>query len=255
MRSQMGFGEGGAPALHDGKLVINWDHEGEDFITALDTKTGKTLWKTDRDERMTWTTPLIVETDKGTQVVVPASGKTRSYDLATGKLLWECAGQTANVIPSAVTGHGLLYAISGFRGHSLQAIRYDRTGDLTDTDAVVWNIKKATPYVPSPLLYDDLLYFFSDNNNILSGYEAKTGTALIDAQRVESLGEVYASPVGAAGRVYLLGRDGRGVVLKKGAQLDVLASNKLNDHFDASPAIVGKQLFLRGRENLYCIAE
>jgi outer membrane protein assembly factor BamB len=255
MRSILGFGEGGSPALHDSKLVINWDHEGDDFITALDAKTGETLWKTARDERMTWTTPLIVKTDKGTQVVVPASGKTRSYDLATGKLLWECAGQTANVIPSAVTGHDLVYAISGFRGNSLQAIRYDRTGDLTDTDAVVWSIKKATPYVPSPLLYDDLLYFFSNNNNILSCYEAKTGKALIDAQRVEGLGDVYASPVGASGRVYLTGRDGRAVVLKKGSQFEVVASNKLDDRFDASPSIVGKQLFLRGHENLYCIAE
>jgi outer membrane protein assembly factor BamB len=255
MRSILGFGEGGSPALHDGKLVINWDHEGEDFITALDTKTGETLWKTARDERMTWTTPLIVKTDKGTQVVVPASGKTRSYDLATGKLLWECAGQTANVIPSAVTGHGLVYAISGFKGWSLQAIRYDRTGDLTDTDAVVWSVKKSTPYVPSPLLYDDLLYFFSNNNNILSCYEARTGKPLIDAQRVEGLGDVYASPVGASGRVYLVGRDGRAVVLKQGSQLESLASNKLDDRFDASPAIVGKQLFLRGHQNLYCIAE
>lgn len=255
MRSQMGFGEGGSPALHGEKLVINWDHAGDDFITALDTKTGKTIWKTDRNEAGTWTTPLVVNTEKGNQVVVPASGKTRSYDLATGKVIWECAGQTANVIPSAVAGHGLVYAISGFRGHSLQAIRYDRTGDLTGTDAVVWSISQSTPYVPSPLLFDDLLYFFADNRARLSCYEAKTGKALIDAQDLEGVGEVYSSPVGAAGRVYLLGRNGSALVIKKGPQLEKLAANTLDDRFDASPAVVGKELFLRGHANLYCLAE
>ena len=255
MHNQMGFGEGGSPVLHGGKLIINWDHAGEDFITALDVKTGKTLWKTDRNEAPTWTTPLVVPTDKGAQIVVPATGKTRSYDSATGKLIWECAGQTANVIPSAVTGHGFVYAISGFRGHSLQAIRYDRTGDLTGSDAVAWSITQSTPYVPSPLLFDDLLYFYADNRARLSCYDAKTGKALIDAQDLEGLGEIYASPVGAAGRVYLTGRNGSVLVIKKGPQLEKLAMNKLEDRMDASPAIVGNQLFLRGREYLYCLAQ
>ncbi|MBI4658388.1 MAG: PQQ-like beta-propeller repeat protein [Verrucomicrobia bacterium] len=254
MRTTMGFGEGGSPAVHGDRLVINWDHTGEDFITALDTRSGKTLWKTDRSEAGTWCTPLVVEHEGKAQVVVPASGKTRGYDLATGSAVWECEGLTANVIPTPVAGHGVVYAMSGFRGNKLLAIRLGRTGDLTGTDAIVWRHDKSTPYVPSPLLYEDLLYFFGGNNNILSCFEANTGKALIDAQRVEGIGELYASPVGAAGRVYIVGRDGRALVIKKSPQFEVVASNKLEDRFDASPAIVGNQLFLRGRENLYCIA-
>lgn len=255
MQSQMGFGEGGSPAVRDGKLVINWDHTGEDFITALDTKTGKEIWKTGRNEAGTWCTPLVVEHGGKAQVIVGATGKTRSYDLATGSQIWECEGLTPNTIPSPVAGNGMVYVMSGFRGNKLLAIRLGATGNLSGTDAIAWRHEKSTPYVPSPLLYDDLLYFFANNNSILSCFEAKTGKALIDAERIEGLGDVYASPVGAAGRVYLVGRDGSTVVLKKGPTIEKLAANKLDDRFDASPAIVGKELFLRGHGNLYCIAE
>ncbi len=255
MRSQNGFGEGGSPAVRDGKLVINWDHVGEDFIVGLDTKTGKDLWKTERSEAGTWCTPLIVEHDGKAQAVVTATGKVRSYDIATGKQIWECEGLTPNAIPTPVAAHGVVYAMSGFRGNKLLAIRLGGTGDLTGTDSIVWRHEKSTPYVPSPLLYDDLLYFFANNNAILSCFDAKTGKALIDAERLEGMREVYASPVGAADRVYLVGRDGSAMVLKKSLQLEKLASNKLDDRFDASPAIVGKELFLRGHQNLYCITE
>ncbi|MBM3840140.1 MAG: hypothetical protein FJ398_19670 [Verrucomicrobia bacterium] len=261
MSTIMGFGEGGSPAVYKDKLIINWDHLGDDFITALDTKTGKTLWKTDRNEPTTWTTPLIVEHGGIAQAIVGATGKTRSYDVATGKQIWECEGLTPNAIPSAVTGHGMVFAMAGFRGNKLLAVRLGGTGDLTGTDAIVWRHERSTPYVPSPLLYDDLLYFFAANNAMLSCFEAKTGKPLIDATRIEALqgagqgGDVYASPVGARGKVFLVGRNGTTLVVNKSEKLEPLATNKLDDRFDASPAIVGKELFLRGRENLYCLAE
>jgi outer membrane protein assembly factor BamB len=257
MQTINNFGEGGSPALHGDKLIVNWDHEGPDFITALNTKTGETIWKTERDERRTWVTPAIIPTTTKTQVVVPGTGKTRSYDLATGELIWECAGlANGNVVPAPVFGHGYVFAMNGQGGNSFQAIRYDRTGDLTGTDAVGWSLQRNAPHVPSSLLYDDLIYFFSSNNGIISCYEAATGKPFLDAHRIEAFQQkqVYASPVGAAGRIYLLARDGTAVVLKKGPQFESLASNKLDDGFDASPVIVGKELFLRGRQNLYCIA-
>ena len=252
-----GFGEGGSPTLHGDRLIVNWDHEGPDFIAALNIRTGETIWRTERNERTTWVTPLVISTATKTQVVVPAPGKTRAYDLATGELIWECGGQArGNVVPAPVFGHGYVFAMSGQGGNSVQAIRYDRTGDLTGTDAIGWSLQRNAPHVPSSLLYDDMLYFFSSNNGILSCYEAATGKALIDAHRIEALQQkqVYASPAGAAGRVYLLARDGTAVVIKKGPEFAVLATNKLDDGFDASPVIVGKELFLRGRQNLYCIA-
>jgi outer membrane protein assembly factor BamB len=249
------FGEGTGPALHDGKLIINWDHEGPGFITALDAKTGETIWKTERDERTTWATPAILSHNNLTQVIVPAPERTRAYDLATGEVIWECGGQArGNVVPVPVVGHGLVFAMSGQQGSIVQAIRYDRTGDITGTDAVAWSVPRNAPHVPSPLLYDDLIYFLAGNRAILSCYDAPTGEPHIDAARLD-MGEVYASPVGAAGRVYLLGRDGTAMVLKKGSTLEVIATNKLDDRFDASPVIAGNDLILRGYRHLYCIRE
>ncbi|MFN3653069.1 MAG: PQQ-binding-like beta-propeller repeat protein [Armatimonadota bacterium] len=255
MRTRNGFGEGSSPALHGDTLVVNWDHEGDDFIAALDKKTGEERWRQPRDESTSWSTPLIVEHGGRTQVVTAATNRIRSYDLETGKLVWECAGLTANTIPTPVTADGVVYAMSGFRGNALLAIRLGREGDLTGTDAIVWSHNKSTPYVPSPLLYHDRLYFLSNNAGILSCFDAKTGKPLIDAERIPELIGVYASPLGADGRVYLLGRNGAAVVIKDGEKLEVLARNKLDDRFDASPVAVGKELFLRGHQSLYCIAE
>ena len=255
MRISNGFGEGSSPALYKNTLVVNWDHEGDSFIVALDKNTGKTLWKNPREERTSWSTPLVVEHDGKPQIVTDATSRIRSYDLATGNLIWECAGLTRNVIPCPVSADGLLFAMSGFQGNAVLAIHLGRTGDLTGTDAIAWSHKKSTPYVPSPLLYDDKLYFFAGNNGVLSCFDTRAGKALIDAERIESLQGVYASPVGAGGRVYLTGRNGATVVIKHADKLEKLAANQLDEKFDASPALAGKDLFLRGREYLYCIAE
>jgi outer membrane protein assembly factor BamB len=257
MRTANGFGEGSSPALHGDIVVVNWDNEGDSFIIAVDKITGKALWKTPRAERTSWSTPLIVEHDGKAQAVTAATAKIRSYDLATGKLIWECGGLTRNVIPSPVAGNGLVYCMSGFMGNALFAIRLGRTGDLTGTDAIAWTHKKSTPYVPSPLLYGDKLYFFSNNHAILSCFDALTGTPLYTEETLENIprGGMYASPVGAAGKVYLAGRNGTALVIKNSDKLEVLATNRLDDKFDASPAVVGNELFLRGRENLYCIVE
>jgi outer membrane protein assembly factor BamB len=254
MRTKMQFGEGSSPALSGDKLVINWDHEGDDFIAAFDKETGKELWRQPREEDTSWSTPLVVQHGGKAQVVTTATRKIRSYDLASGKLIWECSGLTPNTIPSPVAGDGVVYATSGFRGNALLAIKLGREGDLTGTDAIAWSHNRNTPYVPSPLLYNDRIYFFSSNTGILSCFDAKTGQPLISAERVEGLQGVYASPVGAAGRVYLVGRNGTSVVLKQSDKLEVLATNTLDDKIDASPAVAGKDLFLRGREHLYCIS-
>ena len=125
---------------------------------------------------------------------------------------------------------------------------------ITDTDKVAWHQSgEGAPYVPSPLLYGDLLYFTKSRGAILSCVKAATGETLFDQQRLPGLGTVYASPVGAAGRVYIVDLDGNCVVLKRGAKLEVLGTNELGEPVEASPAVVGKQLFLKGRRHLYCI--
>jgi outer membrane protein assembly factor BamB len=254
LRTKMTFGEGNAPALHGDTLIINWDHEGDSFVVALDKHSGDELWRRPRDEETSWATPLVVEHGGRTEVIISATSRIRSYDLKSGEQLWECAGMTANVIPSPVAGHGMVYALSGFRGNSLLAIRLGGKGALTGTDAIAWSLRRSTPYVPSPLLYGDRLYFFSGNNGVLSCHNALTGEALFDSQRVTGLEGVYASPVGAGERVYLVGRNGTTVVIRNSGNFEVLATNVLDEPADASPAIVGRELFLRGRDHLYCIA-
>ena len=255
MRMAMGFGEGSSPALYHDTLIVNRDNEDSSCIIALDKNTGKTLWKKPREERTSWSTPLIVERDGKAQAVVTATGKIRSYDVASGDVIWECGGLTRNVIPCPVADAGTVYCMSGFQGNALLAIRLGRTGDLTGTDAIAWTHNKSTPYVPSPLLYNGKLYFFANNNGVLTCLDTKAGDSLFDAQKLENLAGVYASPLGAAGRVYLIGRNGVTVVLKQSDKLEVLAVNRLGERFDASPTAVGKALFLRGREYLYCLSE
>jgi outer membrane protein assembly factor BamB len=161
-----------------------------------------------------------------------------------------------NVIPTPVTDGALAFLMSGFRGNSAKAIRLaDAKGDITGTPAVVWSMDRDTPYVPSPLLYDGILYFLKTNNGLLTAVDSKTGTPHYQAARIDAIPNVFASPVGAAGRVYIPGREGTTVVLKHGAKLEVLAVNELGDGFDASPALVDGEIFLRGYKYLYCIAE
>ena len=255
MRTRNSFGEGSSPALDGNTVVVLWDHEGDDFIVALDKRDGRELWRQTRDEPTGWCTPLIVSHGGRKQVIVNGTNKIRSYDLKDGKLLWECAGQTVNAIPSAVASQDRVFVMSGYRGNALQALRLDRSGDLTGTDGIVWSHAKSTPYVPSPLLVSDTLYFISNNSALLSAFDAVTGKAHFEAERLDGLNAVYASPVAADGRIYVVGRDGNTAVLRHGPRLEVLAKNHLEDGFDASPAIVGRQIFLRGRQSLYCISE
>ena len=255
MQTRNAFGEGTSPALHGDTIVVNWDHEGEDFIAAFDKRDGSERWRRPRNEATTWTTPLIVEHGGRTQVIVCASDRIRSYDLATGEEIWNCGGLTGNVIPTPIARDGILYATSGFRGAAFMAIRLGRTGDLTDSDAVVWQHAKRTPYVPSAVLADGRLFFHSGNDAYLTILDARDGKPLLDAERIPGMSGIYASPVAAGGHLYFTGRDGAVVVAKIADKLDIVATNKLDEAFEASPAIAGNELFLRGHRTLYCFAE
>lgn len=255
MQVKNAFGEGSSPALSGNTVVIKWDHEGDDFIVALDAQTGNERWRQPRSEETSWSTPLVVEHGGQAQVVTTATRRIRSYDLATGKLVWECEGLTTNTIPTPVAGDGLVFATAGFRGNKLRAIRLGRTGDLTDTDAIAWSHDKNTPYVPSPLLSSGRLYFLASNNAVLSCLDAASGKVLFGPERIDGLQGVYASPISAGGHVYLVGRNGVTAVINDAAKLEVVTTNRLDERIDASPAAAGKDLFLRGHQSLYCIAE
>jgi outer membrane protein assembly factor BamB len=256
MTTRLGFGEGASPALFANTLVVNWDHEGKDFIVALEAKTGQERWRNDRrDEPTTWATPLVVVHEGKPQVVTSGTNRVRSYDLETGKLLWEADGLTDNVIPSPVAAGGMVYLTSGFRGNALLAVRLaGARGDISGTPAAAWRYDRDTPYVPSPLLYRDGLYFLKSNSAVLTRLDARTGQASY-AQRLAGMSNVYASPVAAGGRVYVAGRDGVTDVLEAGPRLKVLATNVLADGFDASPAVVDGEIYLRGQQHLYRISQ
>ena len=250
------FGEGSSPVLYDNALVIVQDHERESFITALDKRTGDVLWKTDRNEGTTWFSPIVVEQDGKPQVITAGTNRVRSYDLATGELLWEGDGLTPNSIPSPVAANGYVYLMSGFRGNAFRGVHLaEATGDITGSDAVVWEYNQDTPYVPSPLLYKGIIYFLKSNNGILTAFNVETGQVYYGPQRLQGVSGVYASIVGASDRVYIAGRGGTVNVIQHGPEFKVLAENKLDDSFNASPAVVGSELYLRGGQYLYCIAE
>ncbi|HEU5163098.1 MAG TPA: PQQ-binding-like beta-propeller repeat protein [Thermoanaerobaculia bacterium] len=250
------FGEGSTPVLYKDRLFYVWDHQRESFIVALNKRTGEELWRVKRDEIDTWATPLVVEQAGVAQVVVAGMNRVRSYDAATGAIVWETAGLTMNPIPSPVSGGGMVFLMSGFRGNSLKAIRLEGAkGDITSTPAIAWTLDRDTPYVPSPLLYEGILYFLKTNNGLLTAVDAKTGKAHYQAQRLDAVPNVFASPVAAAGRIYIVGREGTTAVIKPGPTLEVLGASTLDDHFDASPALVDGEMYLRGVKNLYCVAQ
>lgn len=250
--TRLSFGEGSSPVAHKDIVVLNRDNETKSVLLAFDARTGDLKWQMPRQEVSAWATPLIVDVGGVAQVITNASNRVRSYDLTSGKILWECGGQVANVTPSPVRWGDHVICMSGYRGSAAMSLPLNATGDITGSDKVAWKFDKDTPYVPSALLYGEMLYFNKLNNGILTCLDVRTGKPIIESTRLQGLSNIYASPVGAADRVYFVGRDGTTIVLKRSPTLDVLATNKLDDLIDASPAIAGSQLFLRGQNHLYC---
>jgi outer membrane protein assembly factor BamB len=254
MHSKHGHGEGASPALYGDTVIVNWDHEGPSFIVALNKRTGAELWKRERDEVSSWSTPIVVQHKGKSQVIVSATGRIRSYDLITGDVIWECGGLSHNVVASPVSAMGVVYAGSSYDTRALLAIRLDGArGDITGSEQVVWTSESYTPYVPSPLLYEDHLYVLRHYQGMLTTFDVGKGEIIYGPVRLPGLTNLYASPVAADGRLYFVDQRGTTLVISHGADVKILGSNHLDDHFNASPAIAGRQLFLRGEKWLYCI--
>jgi outer membrane protein assembly factor BamB len=238
--------------------VVVWDHLNGDgsFVVALDKRDGKELWRVKRDEIDTWATPLVLEVNGRAQAIVPAMERIRSYDLSTGAVVWEGEGLTMNAIPSPVHENGLVVLMSGFRGNDLRVVRVaDAKGNIDGTSAVLWSFDRDTPYVPSPILVNGVLYFLKTNSGILSAFDVKSGKPHYQNQRLDGVPNVFASPVSAGGRIYFLGREGTTAVIKAGPTFETVATNVLDDAFDASPALVDNTIYMRGLKHLYAIGQ
>lgn len=255
MKMRLAFGEGAAPLLHGDRLFLVFDHEAESFIVALDKRNGKELWRASREERSSWSTPLAIEHNGRTEIVVSATNKVRSYDPATGKVLWESAGLGANVIPVPVYQNGTVFVMSGYRDPKLMAIKLGKQGDITGSDAIVWSHTRGVPYTASPVLFDNKLYVVTDNG-MVSAFNATTGEPYYHQTRLPKGYNLKASPVGANGKLYVATEDGDVVVMKMGEKFEVVATNHLTDQvFIATPVIAEGEIFLRGQNTLFCISE
>jgi outer membrane protein assembly factor BamB len=254
MQKRGEFGEG-TPTVVDGDtLYLKFDQEQNSHLIALDKNTGKELWRVERAEPSSWSPPLMV-TYNGKRQLIVAGTRVRSYDPETGKLIWECAGLGLNSIPALVSADGVVYAMTGFQNPNMLAIRIDRQGDLTGTDAVVWGTNRGTPYNPSPVLHGGILYFINDSA-MLSAFKAATGEAYYRQTRLPGVYSLKSSPVAVSGKLYIATEQGDVVVAKMGEKFELLATNSMGDDmFIATPAVAGNSLYLRGKSTLYCIRQ
>ena len=162
------------------------------------------------------------------------------------------------MIPTPVSSQGMVYVLCGgaSRDNELRAIDLDLAqGDISDSRALVWSMEKETPYIPSPLLYENQLYLVKRSNGFLSSLNPKTGEAYYLRERLKGIGDMYSSPVGVNGYIYIASLNGKTQVVRHGEVFKPVALNKLDDRFSASPVVVGNDLYLRGEKYLYCISE
>ena len=256
-------GCGASPLLHGDLIIFPYDitSDGEDktvghlkpwdksYLLAVEKNTGKVRWKAGRGlSRVAHVTPQVVAVGGKPQLVSAAGDVIQGHDLGTGELLWTVRTQGEGVVPSVVSGGGLVFTASGFGDPTIYAVRPGGRGDVTRTN-VVWTVKKAVPMIPSFLYHDRHLYTISEGGIALC-LKAETGEVLWQ-ERIG--GKHSASPIYADGKIYFLSETGEGTVIEAGPQFKLVARNQLDEACQASYAISRGRIFIRTEENLYCI--
>jgi outer membrane protein assembly factor BamB len=244
-------GAGGSPVVYKDLLIFNGDGYYEAWVMALDTKTGKVRWKTDRRKPFdqAYTTPLVISVGGRDQLISIGAYRATAYDPGTGREIWHVRYDDGfSNVPRPVFGHGLVYIATGFQVPSLLAVRVGGTGDVTDTH-VAWSLSRGAPYTPSPLLVGDELYIINDLG-IATCVDARTGKVHWQ-QRVG--GNHSASPIFAGGRIYFLSEEGVATVIAPGKTFQKLAVNELDGATLASIAVANGSLFIRSLTHLYRI--
>ncbi len=257
---QMGWGTGSSPTLDGDRLFIQCDNEEKSFLAALDTKSGKELWRVPRPERSSWSTPFVWKTKNRTELVACGNGRVRSYDVATGKQLWELGGLNGQANATPVAGDDMLFLGVGRRGsRPLFAVRAGASGDITLKEGeesnvgVAWFRRQAGPSMASPLYQDGYLYVLEENGGMLSCYNARTGEPAYSRERLPQARGFTSSPWAYDGKIFCLAGDGQTFVVQAGPTFKLLGTNTLDEMCWSSPAVAHGALILRGVDHLYCI--
>ena len=258
----MGFGTGSSPTLDGDRLFVQCGNEKQSFLVALDKKNGEELWRVERAEKTSWSTPFIWHNKERTELVVCGGNRVRSYDPATGKQLWELGGFQGQFQASPVADAELLYVgcANPFGPRPLIAVRAGASGDLTlkagetNNAGVAWSRPQGGPAISSALLYQGYLYILEQNGGFLSCYEAKTGKQVYK-ERVPQAKGFTSSPWAYDGKIFCLDEEGQTSVVQAGSKFKVLGQNKLDEMFWSSPAMAQGTLILRGVDHLYCIKQ
>ena len=240
-----------SPILWNGKLIINGDHDGEAYLVALDHRSGKTIWKTPRPNKTrSYCTPIIRDIDNRTQMILSGSKSVASFDPDTGKQHWIIDGPTEQFVASLVYNGDLLFMTCGFPERHMMAIKPDGKGNVTDTH-VVWRTTRSASYVPSPVSIGDYFLVVSDNG-VASCFIAESGERLWN----ERLPRRHsASVIAANGLAYFLSDQGVMSVIRPGKEFELVASSKLGEECNASPAIFDGKFYIRGDKHLFCIGK
>jgi outer membrane protein assembly factor BamB len=249
-------GPAGSPVLYKDRVFLYQDHQGSSgqqaFVAAFDASTGKTIWETPRTETVGWGTSVVVSVGGRDELVINSQRRVAAYDTATGRELWTVRGMTFEVIPTPVVGENLVFASSGRAGPTY-AIRPGGRGDVTGTH-VAWSSPKGSPFVPSGLVHDGLLYLINDMQSILTVFEAKTGELVYQGRLGVARREGFSvSPVVVNGEVFLTNDDGETFVVKAGRAFELLRTNTLGERTLASPALVDGVWYWRTATSLLAI--
>ena len=243
------WGQASSPVVYQDRLILPCYYPSSSFLLALDKRTGKEAWRTEREKGLiSYSTPLIIETAQGPELVLNTSGDVEAFDPVTGKLLWQYTESTRFAIPMPVYDAGVLYMSRGYRSSPYLAIRAGGRGDITHTN-VAWRVANGAPYLSSLVFYDGLLYM-ANELGIVTSMDAKTGEPVWR----ERVGGYYsASPVAADGKIYLLSETGEMLVLRAGRKPEVLARSDVGEQCIASPAFSNRQIFIRTDRNLIAV--
>jgi outer membrane protein assembly factor BamB len=253
------WGPASSPIIWEDLVILQVDTQTDSFLIALEAATGRTVWKTERDELPSWGTPTVVRTDKGDELVTNASNYIRGYDPRTGKELWKLGGSSKITAPTPVGADGLIIVASGRAPERpIFAVRPGSRGDLTlqkdqpSSASVAWSKTGRGSYMPTPLAYKGILYVLA-NNGVFDAYDVKTGEEIY-RQRLEPVGSGFsASPVAANGRIYISSEDGDIIVVEAGREFRKVAVNPMGELLMATPALSNGVMYVRSASSLFAL--